>query len=109
MSVKQDTFYTIDLRRDLIIPGNKERTVQFATEHFITTAQNAIKEHGKFVVALSGGSTPKAIYHALANHRQTKEINWSKVHLFWSDEEDWIARDREYLKLKRTFPSQKHL
>lgn len=84
--MKKDTFYKVDDRRDLIIPGNKDASVQFAIEHFIVTAQNAIKSHGRFVVALSGGSTPKSIYKALVSEDKSKEINWSKVHLFWGDE-----------------------
>lgn len=39
-------------------------------------------QRGRFVVALSGGSTPKAIYERL----KAEKIEWEKVWLFWSDE-----------------------
>ena len=74
-----------DTRRDLIIAGNTQQTIEFAAQHWIHSAKRAIQQQGRFAVALSGGSTPKAIYQALAQNHQTS-IDWSKVHLFWSDE-----------------------
>src|SRR3989344_3078094 len=67
----------------LKVPGDKEATLFFAVHHWVSLAKAAIKEHDAFYVALSGGSTPKAIYHSLLTHR---DIEWSKVYLFWSDE-----------------------
>jgi 6-phosphogluconolactonase len=54
-------------------------------EHFITLAKEAILTRGHFYAALSGGSTPKAIYQELKlNHKNS--IDWSKVSFFFSDE-----------------------
>jgi 6-phosphogluconolactonase len=36
-------------------------------------------------IALSGGSTPKAIFDVLAMNFQDK-IDWNKIHLYWGDE-----------------------
>lgn len=74
---------SFDERRDLVICEETE-AVPFAVQHFLETASSAIRVHGQFVVALSGGSTPKAIFHALLNHK--KDLDWSRVKLFWSDE-----------------------
>jgi len=73
-----------DARREIVIPGDTEATLAFAVENWVHSATRAIQQHGRFAVALSGGSTPKAIYKQLAN----KPIDWSKVFLFWSDERD---------------------
>jgi 6-phosphogluconolactonase len=74
-----------DERRDIVIAGNKEETIAFAADHWIFAAKRAIQQRGRFAVALSGGSTPKAIYQTLlAKHRTS--IDWSQVFLFWSDE-----------------------
>lgn len=73
-----------DERRDWIVPGNLEETLEFATDHWMHSAQRAIQQKGRFAVALSGGSTPKAIYQRLA--RRSSELDWSRVWLFWSDE-----------------------
>lgn len=71
-----------DARRDYIIPGNAKQTIDFAVEHWIHSAERAIQKRGRFAVALSGGSTPKAIYERLC----TQNLDWSKIWLFWSDE-----------------------
>lgn len=75
-----------DERRDIAIPGNKQATIAFCVEHFIYVAQQSIALHGKFAVALSGGSTPKAIYSQLASEDNRNRVDWEKVLLFWSDE-----------------------
>lgn len=73
-----------DARREILIPGNEEKTLTFAVEHWLTIAAEAIQDHGFFAVALSGGSTPKKIFQKLA--KLPDVIDWSKVYLFWSDE-----------------------
>lgn len=74
-----------DARRDyIILPENK--AVPFCVHHFLSLAYHAIQKRGKFFVALSGGSTPKAIYKELAASEESKKIDWNKVFLFWSDE-----------------------
>lgn len=73
-------------RRSVAIPGGYKETIDFCTDHFITTANKAIAQKGFFSVALCGGSTPKALFESLALEKNWKEINWSRVLLFWSDE-----------------------
>jgi len=75
-----------DERRDLAIPGDYQETLRFCVEHFIDICQKSIQKHGAFFVALSGGSTPNAIFEELSSPQHQSRIDWSKVHLFWSDE-----------------------
>jgi len=43
------------------------------------------KSEGSFHMALSGGSTPKAIFDFMSeNYKDT--IKWNKLHLYWGDE-----------------------
>ncbi len=77
---------TFDERRDIAIPGDREKTVEFCIEHFIKSANDAIADHNYFAVALSGGSTPKAIFQGLSKPENQKRIDWDKVLVFWSDE-----------------------
>jgi 6-phosphogluconolactonase len=54
---------------------------------FIRTAQQALDDHGRFDVALSGGSTPKAMYTLLAENAELRHaVSWEFVHIFWGDE-----------------------
>lgn len=70
----------------LIVPGDVSQSLLYAVDHFILTCRQAIADHDFFAVALSGGSTPKAIYELLCSPPYCEEIEWEKVHLFWSDE-----------------------
>lgn len=55
---------------------------QTATKKIIALANQAIVERGRFLVSLSGGSTPMKLYEKLAN----ETLDWSRVHFFWGDE-----------------------
>ncbi|BAZ41771.1 6-phosphogluconolactonase [Calothrix sp. NIES-4101] len=48
----------------------------------LANIESAIKERGMFTIALSGGSTPKPLYEAIA----TQNLPWDKIHIFWGDE-----------------------
>ena len=41
---------------------------------------------GRVAVALSGGSTPKAMYELLAGPDRAKRLPWDRTHWFWGDE-----------------------
>jgi len=55
-----------------------------AAEEFIRVARAAIGAQGRFTVALSGGSTPKALYSLLAANYA--DFAWSRIFLFFGDE-----------------------
>jgi len=58
-----------------------------AAERLALLANNAVEDHGVFTVALSGGSTPKALYELMATDDAIRnEIPWPKVHFFFGDE-----------------------
>lgn len=46
----------------------------------------AIAREGRFRVALSGGSTPKALYALLASGKFRSRFPWQRVLWFWGDE-----------------------
>lgn len=75
-----------DERRDIAIPGDRAATIQFCIAHFQKLAANAIAKHGYFAVALSGGSTPKAIFEGLTSPENLPKMDWEKFLVFWSDE-----------------------
>ncbi len=53
---------------------------------FVESAREAVQDSGRFTVALSGGSTPKAIYSLLGSNAYASRVDWSAVHVFWGDE-----------------------
>ena len=53
---------------------------------FVKAAGLAIAARGRFAVALSGGTTPKAMLSQLSEVTYARKIDWRHTHLFWSDE-----------------------
>ncbi|MET0284715.1 MAG: 6-phosphogluconolactonase [Polyangiales bacterium] len=54
-----------------------------ARELVHAAAIEAVTKRGRFTLALSGGSTPKALYKLLAEH---PELPWANIELFFGDE-----------------------
>jgi 6-phosphogluconolactonase len=46
----------------------------------------ALAAPGRFSIALSGGSTPQALYEMLATQEYAARFPWDRTHLFWGDE-----------------------
>ncbi len=67
-----------------------------AAAHFFTTTCNlSIAQRGKFIVALSGGNTPKKMYRLLAKPGFSNNIDWKKVFIFFGDERYVPHTDKE--------------
>jgi 6-phosphogluconolactonase len=57
-----------------------------AADRFIESANAAIEARGIFRVALSGGTTPNAVYPLLSSQPRVARVDWSRVEFFWGDE-----------------------
>lgn len=70
------------------IVGDLPGVAQATADEFVDRARRAIEHHGRFTVALSGGSTPKALHGVLAERtaKNPKLIDWSRVQIFFGDE-----------------------
>ncbi len=73
---------------------NKSEISVAAAELFVQIAQQSISQNGKFVVSLTGGSSPEQLYTLLAQPEYQNKIDWSKVFVFWGDER-WVSLDDE--------------
>ncbi len=76
-----------------IFQTSAELTVA-AAERFVSAASAAIAARKNFSVALSGGTTPNALFALLASDAYAARIQWPNVHLFWGDER-CVAPDDE--------------
>jgi 6-phosphogluconolactonase len=72
--------------RNTIVCQDTKELSQKAAEEFIRLAQEAAARTGRFTVALSGGSTPRALYSLLASPGYCERIPWYQVHLYFGDE-----------------------
>jgi len=68
--------------RIAVLP-NAEALHEEAATRLRESALTAVRERGRFAVALSGGSSPKGVYEALG---KLEGVPWEGVHLFWGDE-----------------------
>ena len=57
-----------------------------AAERIVELSEAAIETGGRFSIALSGGSTPKALYQLLASAQYPPQIDWPNVDVFFGDE-----------------------
>jgi len=74
-----------------ILPGvhvyaDPAEVARGAARLFVDYAWQSIAKHGQFMVALSGGNTPQAMFKLLASDEFRGQVDWAKVHVFWSDE-----------------------
>jgi len=72
---------------DVRILINIDAIAKRAAQDFLQSATQAVSEKGSFTVALSGGSTPKALYSLLATDAALRsQIPWDKMYVYFGDE-----------------------
>jgi 6-phosphogluconolactonase len=64
------------------ILADKAALIDRAYDLTVSVVKEAIASSNRATLALSGGSTPKPLYAALAK----AELPWEKVYIFWGDE-----------------------
>ncbi|HLO87265.1 MAG TPA: 6-phosphogluconolactonase [Nostocaceae cyanobacterium] len=64
-----------------VLPDQKALVAR-ALDLILSKLETAITQRGQFTIVLSGGSTPKPLYEAIA----TQNLPWDKIHVFWGDE-----------------------
>lgn len=81
---------------------NLDTLYKTAADTFVDLSKKSILKYDRFVVALSGGSSPKAIFNLLATQEYAEKIEWNRIYFFWVDER-WVALDDEKSNAKMTF------
>ena len=57
-----------------------------AADLVVRTAEAAVRARGRAMLALAGGSTPKATYGLLVQPARRERIDWARTYLFFGDE-----------------------
>lgn len=60
-----------------------------AVDVFASAADAAIRASGRFIVALTGGTTPTSRYAPLATAPYVARVQWPLVPVFWGNER-WV-------------------
>ncbi|MBI2761900.1 MAG: 6-phosphogluconolactonase [Chloroflexi bacterium] len=57
-----------------------------AAARLTAAATDAVRQRGRFTIALSGGSTPLKLFRVLALGEWAVRLPWPYTHVFWADE-----------------------
>ena len=91
-----------ELRDQIQILPDLEAISHQAASLFVRAAKDAIDRRMRFVVAISGGSTPRKLYGLLGSEEYSSPIDWQRVHFFWVDER-CVPKDHEESNFKASF------
>jgi 6-phosphogluconolactonase len=80
---------------EFIVQPDRDAVAEAAADWLITSARSALEQRGVFRVALSGGSTPKAVYPLLTAEPRVGKVDWSRVEFFWGDDRSVPPDDPE--------------
>ena len=69
-----------------IIVSNSNQLAEKGAEMFCEIAKKSISDRGRFVVAVSGGSTPRAMHGRLSQDPYLSDLFWQHTHIFLVDE-----------------------
>jgi 6-phosphogluconolactonase len=74
--------------------ASPEHLFRAAAENFCRIGSQAIRDRGRFAVALSGGSTPRGLNEEVVRDFAS-QLTWEDVFFFWSDERHVPPTDPE--------------
>jgi 6-phosphogluconolactonase len=76
-----------DLTREALVVHDDAASLHAdAAQRFASAAAAAISDRGRFDVVLTGGSTAPGLYRRLASGDPGPGIDWTRVHVWWTDE-----------------------
>lgn len=81
---------------------NLEAISHKAAEIFLNFSRSSLQSKKSFMVALSGGSTPRKFYYLLGCTPYCRQIEWQRIHFFWVDER-CVPPDHEQSNFKTVY------
>jgi 6-phosphogluconolactonase len=90
--------------REFIVLPDPTAVAAATADRLIAAGQAAITDHGRFHVALTGGSTPQLVCPLLVVPPRVLQLDWTKVEFFFGDERAVPARhpDSNYNTARQT-------
>lgn len=70
----------------IVIAETHEALAQEGAEIFLKASRPFAKRGEPFSVALSGGTTPRAMHRLLGKPPLRSAVPWERIHIFWGDE-----------------------
>jgi 6-phosphogluconolactonase len=73
-------------RPEIIVTETADALAETAAQAIVECAAEAVSARGRFMLALAGGSTPRATYERLAQPPRRDRIPWDRTWVFFGDE-----------------------
>lgn len=73
-------------RKEIIIKDDAYSLAGTGADLVVSAALESVQQTGRFTLAVSGGSTPRAMHRSLGRKPCLSQIPWPGVHIFWVDE-----------------------
>lgn len=71
---------------DIRIHRDSQAWAEATAEFVLAVGKEAVRTNGRFLIALSGGTTPETLYRALTSPALADRFDWSRTTFFFSDE-----------------------
>jgi 6-phosphogluconolactonase len=71
---------------DIRIHRDSQACAEAAAEFVLEVGKEAVHANGRFLIALSGGTTPETLYRALTAPAFANRFDWSRTIFFFGDE-----------------------
>lgn len=71
---------------DIRIHSASQAVAEAAAACVLEVGNEAVRANGRFLIALSGGTTPETLYRMLASPAFADRFDWSRANFFFSDE-----------------------
>jgi 6-phosphogluconolactonase len=75
-----------DMKMDARVFPDLDALSRAALGELLVILRDAVRDRGRFAVALAGGNTPARLYRLWAGPRTAAGIPWDRVHFFYGDE-----------------------
>jgi 6-phosphogluconolactonase len=70
----------------IVIESDASALAKKGADLFQRIAKESVERYHRFIVAVSGGSTPRAMHRLLSKEPYLSSIPWQRIHIFWVDE-----------------------
>jgi len=74
------------IQRQIHVVADPNALALEAAQRAVAAGKKAVAAKGSFSIALSGGSTPKAMFSLMAQEPLKSQIDWAKWQVYWGDE-----------------------
>jgi 6-phosphogluconolactonase len=74
------------LQGEVIVCADPDAIADRVAVWLASACSLALADRGRFTIALSGGSTPRRLFHTLTGDRWRTDFEWQRWHVYFSDE-----------------------